>query len=396
MGNDQSSGEWTPIEGSERLPALDAVRGIALLGVLVVNAQSGFRLSLFDHILKFHSHPDWANRLMDVLIAGTMEFKAIALFTLLFGIGIGIQAERTASRSLNSSKFLLRRFLVLLVIGLVHMFGIWNGDILVLYAVCGILIIPLLRLPVALLVVLGVAAIVYPFGLPYGGLRQSAEVLRAHAALATQIYSAGSASDILVLRWQEGWHFIVPLLIGILPRTLGLMLLGVAAWRFSIIRDTQKHRRLLWGILIAAGTAGALTTCLAVYSKSSGREVSIPFPFDLVGPDVLLALSYAAALFLWLRSQRRGMVVSSLIAGGRMALSNYLAQSVILGFIFYSYGFGLFGQLGSVAVTIICLVIYAVQLGISRAWLSRYHFGPVEWLWRSLSYGRRQPMRRDG
>jgi uncharacterized protein len=329
-----------------------------------------------------------------VLVAGLVEFTAIALFTLIFGVGIGVQAERAASRSVSASFFLVRRFLVLLAIGLIHMFIIWNGDILTLYAVCGLLITPFLRLPAALLMILGVAAIVLPINLPYSGLRHTGDALRAHAALATQIYSGGSPGEIVALRWREALQLIIPLLISILPRTFGLMLLGVAAWRTGVVREPGRHRRLLWAILIVAGAVGSVATFLEVFSKSSSQHVEIPPLLDLISPDLLLAISYAAALFFWFRSPRSGYVISSIAAAGQMALSNYLAQSVILSFIFYSYGLGLFGRLGSAIVAIICLAIYAVQLAVSRMWLSHYRFGPVEWLWRSFTYGHWQPISR--
>ncbi|MCI0336656.1 MAG: DUF418 domain-containing protein [Acidobacteria bacterium] len=396
MENKESSKLWTPIARPERIATLDAVRGIALLGVLLVNALVGFRVSLFEHLLRFHSHADWVNRLVDVLVAGLIEFKAIALFTLMFGIGIGVQAERAAIRSISVSRFLVRRFLVLLAFGLVHMFLIWNGDILTLYAICGLLIVPLIRLHIVLQVIFGVAIIVLPIKLPFAGLWHVTEpVLRTHAALATRIYSEGSLSDILALRWNEAWQFITPLLIDTLPTTFGLILLGVAVWRAGVVREPGRHQGLLWAILVVGMTVGGVTRSLLVFSRSTGQPVAIPPPFDLVSPDVLLALSYAAGLFLWLRSPRSGPIISSMSAAGQMALSNYLAQSVILSFIFYSYGFGLFGRLGSALVVILCLIIYAGQLVVSRAWLSHYRFGPLEWLWRSLNYRRWQPMRRN-
>ncbi len=396
MENKESSKLWTPIARPERIATLDAVRGIALLGVLLVNALVGFRVSLFEHLLRFHSHADWVNRLVDVLVAGLIEFKAIALFTLMFGIGIGVQAERAAIRSISVSRFLVRRFLVLLAFGLVHMFLIWNGDILTLYAICGLLIVPLIRLHIVLQVIFGVAIIVLPIKLPFAGLWHVTEpVLRTHAALATRIYSEGSLSDILALRWNEAWQFITPLLIDTLPTTFGLILLGVAVWRAGVVREPGRHQGLLWAILVVGMTVGGVTRSLLVFSRSTGQPVAIPPPFDLVSPDVLLALSYAAGLFLWLRSPRSGPIISSMSAAGQMALSNYLAQSVILSFIFYSYGFGLFGRLGSALVVILCLIIYAGQLVVSRAWLTHYRFGPLEWLWRSLNYRRWQPMRRN-
>ena len=272
----------------------------------------------------------------------------------------------------------------------------WNGDILTLYAICGLLIVPLLRLHTVLLVIFGVAIIVLPIKLPFAGLWHITErVIRAHAALATRIYSEGSLSDILELRWREAWQFIMPLLIDTLPTTFGLMLLGVAAWRARVVREPGRHQGLLWAILVVGLTVGGVTRSLLAFSRSTGQPVAIPPFFNLVSPDVLLALSYAAGLFLWLRSPRSGPIISTISAAGQMALSNYLAQSVILSFIFYSYGFGLFGRLGSAVVAILCLIIYAGQLVVSRAWLSHYRFGPIEWLWRSLTYGHRQLMLRD-
>jgi len=391
-----SSDKWRPIAETERLSALDFIRGLALLGVLLVNALSAFGISLFEHILGSHLHQDRVNLTVDMIIAGLIEFKAIALFTLMFGIGIGVQAERAATRSISVSRFLVRRFLVLLAFGLVHMFLIWNGDILTLYAICGLLIVPLLRLHTVLLVVLGVAIIALPIKLPFAGLWHITEpVIRAHAALATRVYSEGSLIDILELRWREAWQFIMPLLIDTLPTTFGLMLLGVAAWRASVVREPGKHQGLLWAILVVGLTVGGVTRSLLVFSRSTGQPVAIPPLFDLVSPDVLLALAYAAGLFLWLRSPLGGPIISTISAAGQMALSNYLAQSVILSFIFYSYGFGLFGRLGSAVVAILCLIIYAGQLVVSRVWLSHYRFGPIEWLWRSLTYGHRQRMLRD-
>jgi uncharacterized protein len=391
-----SSDKWRPIAETERLSSLDFIRGLALLGVLLVNALSGFRISLLEHILGSHSQQWQVNLTVDMIIAGLIEFKAIALFTLMFGIGIGVQAERAATRSISASRFLVRRFLALLAFGLVHMFLIWNGDILTLYAICGLLIVPLLRLPTVLLVIFGVALIALPIKLPYAGLWHIAEpVIRAHAAFATHIYSEGSLRDILELRWHEAWRFIMPLLIDTLPTTFGLMMLGVAAWRASVVREPGRHHGSLWTILVVGLTVGGLTRSLLVFSRFTGQAFAIPPPFNFVSPDVLLALSYAAGLFLWLRLPRSATIISAISASGQMALTNYLAQSVILGFIFYSYGFGLFGRLGSAVVAILCLIIYAGQLIISRAWLSRYRFGPIEWLWRSVTYGRRQRMLRD-
>ncbi|MDQ3013476.1 MAG: hypothetical protein M3X11_22580, partial [Acidobacteriota bacterium] len=158
-----------PVAASERYVALDALRGAALMGVLLINLDSGFRGSLFAHILNFHTHAGWANRATDILLAWVFEFKAFTLFSFLFGIGAGVQAERAATRGRSVAGFLARRFAVLLGIGLVHMLLIWNGDILTLYAVCGLLLIPFVRMPARWLAALGLAVIALSPYLPFFG-----------------------------------------------------------------------------------------------------------------------------------------------------------------------------------------------------------------------------------
>src|SRR5436305_6346207 len=105
---------WQPLTRTERYTALDGIRGVSLFGVLLVNLLTLFRVSLFQHILTFHTHPGWANHLVDALVSGLVEFKAFTLFSLMFGVGVAIQAERAVARGINLNSFLVRRFLVLL------------------------------------------------------------------------------------------------------------------------------------------------------------------------------------------------------------------------------------------------------------------------------------------
>src|ERR1041384_4945405 len=233
---------WEPIKPSERYTSLDLLRGFALFGVLIVNLLYFFRESLFGHVLKFHSHPGWANHAVDTLVTVLIEFKAFNLFSLTFGVGVAIQAERAAQRGARVAPFLLRRFLILLLFGICHLTLISNVDILTLYAVCGLLLIPLLPLPAGVLAVAGLAAIYLPPALPREPIFPSASVLQAHAAAATRIYSSGSFGEILAFRWHETKDLISPLLIVSAQKTLGLMLIGVALWRFGLIRKPQGYR----------------------------------------------------------------------------------------------------------------------------------------------------------
>ncbi|MBL0160138.1 MAG: DUF418 domain-containing protein [Bryobacterales bacterium] len=344
-----------PLSTPERYAPLDVLRGAALFGVLIVNLLTLFRVSLLAHI----THPD--TDVVSTLVAVLIEFKAFTLFTLLFGLGVGVQAERASARG-GAALLLTRRFLVLLVIGLAHLVLIWNGDILTLYAVCGLLLIPMLRLPAMALAVGGAALAI---GSYFGALPvhlPGVDAMRAQAAAAVRVYGGGGWGDILLFRWEETLRYILPLLILTLPKTLGVMMLGVAAWRWEIF---TRRRLFVWMILFAGGVIGSAGT--VVHSDLASQ---IP-----------LAFAYAAVVLLWAPS------APLLAAGGRMALTNYLTQSVVFSFVFYGYGLGLFGRLDVWPTALGGVIFYVAQLVLSRAWLRRFPFGPVEWLWRRLTYG---------
>ena len=334
---------------------------------------------------------------MDILLAWLFEFKAITLFSFLFGVGVGVQFERAALGKINVSRFFVRRFSALFAIGLCHMFLIWDGDILTLYAVCGLLLIPFVAMSLRRLAAAGLAVIALSPFLPFfGSLFPTEDAMRTHAAVATRVYATGSFTEIMALRFSEAAHFIAPFLLSSLPRTFGLMLLGVAAGRSGVLQRPIEWRKLLKAILVIAGSLGALATTLQVWSKETGRA---PGAIDRLYPysAVLLAFTYGAGLLLCFSSAEDGHArrLTRLFAGvGRMTLSNYLAQSVIFSALFYGFGFGLFGRLGSAVAALLGLVVFAAQLVTSDWWLERFRFGPAEWLWRSLTYRRWQQLRR--
>ena len=383
-----------PLAASDRLMSLDILRGIALFGVLMVNILTEFRVSLFEHLLNFHTHQGAANRWVDILMAGLLESKAITLFSCLFGVGVCIQAERTQARGVGSTGFLIRRFAILLVIGLAHMLLIWNGDILSLYALCGLLLIPLLKLRVGLLVTFSIAAITMTFLPIYGGLYPVESLMRAHAKFATHVYSQGSFGEIMEFRWYEARVFMLPLLVNCMPRTFGLMLLGIAAWRSGVVAEPNQHRRFLRGVSFGGCAIGSLGTGLLIFAASSGKPPIISAVLLESLSYVPLALGFASMFLLWLKPNESSQWRILLAAGGQMALSNYILQSIFCSLLFYGYGLGLFGRLGSAPVALIGVAIYFAQLLMSRAWLHHFRFGPLEWLWRSLTYGRAQSMKR--
>jgi uncharacterized protein len=391
-----ANGSLQPVQPGERFSSLDLLRGFALFGVLTINLLYFFRVSLWDHILRFHSDPGALNHAVDIFAAGVIEFKAFDLFAFTFGIGMAIQAERTCMRGASAELFLARRFLVLLAIGAIHMTLIANVDILMLYAVCGLVLILLLRLPAVVLTFAGVGAIYLPTLLPLGASLPPKAELHHWAAMAAQHYGHGSFGDIVAFRWHETRSLIAPVLFETAQNTAGMMLLGIAAWRSGAIRAPDRFRTQLWIFCGIAGLAGGINTVHDVLSRATGSSFALPHFIRVTGAEAPLALCYGALLLAMLGNPKLIPAwATRFAASGQMALTNYLTQSLLLGFIFYGFGLGLFGRFAPAPVIAFGIAFYAAQLFFSQWWLQRYRFGPCEWLWRSLTYRQQQPMRRS-
>ncbi|MCA1510244.1 DUF418 domain-containing protein [Bradyrhizobium sp. NBAIM01] len=381
-----------PMSPSERLDAIDVLRGLALFGVLAMNIVTIFRVSIFAPFLPNAGPLD---RAVDAVLTVAVGFKAVALFSLLFGVGLAIQFERLADNA-RRMILLVRRLVVLLAIGLVHLYLIWDGDILVEYALAGFVVLPFLGgarwlMAGAALLLLGlyVTMLLFPPIVPL----PSAAGMAALAADATRAYGTGGFFDVLAFRIREV-PAIFPLHVMAFPCTIALFLVGAFVWRSGFLRRASANRRLLFvvaifGILLGGGLSLVAAGQELFDWPSLGRA---HFPVEQLGA-VVLALGYAAAVIAAVNLSGGRRMLGWAAPLGRMALTNYLAQSVICGWIFYGYGLGRFGRLGVAATLAIGIFVYLAQVVFSAWWLRRYRFGPVEWLWRSCMYGVPQPMR---
>jgi uncharacterized protein len=383
-----------PLAPSQRIEAIDVLRGLALLGVIAIHAVFEFRVDIFEQFLPASGNIAFIDRAVKAILAAAVELKAFALFSFLFGAGLAIQFDRLASNPRRTA-LLLRRLLVLLLIGAVHLVLIWNGDILVEYALAGLIVLPLLFGPGWLALVAATLSLVLFVAMPL--LPQvvafpSQPWIRDHIAQAAIAYGDGGFPDVLAFRIRE-IPAIVTLHVLIFPRTLALFLFGALAWRSGILRRAREYRRLLFGLAIGGiACGGALTLAAQGQTVFGGpaREA-----IERLGA-VILASGYGAAVIGLVGIPAGKRMLAWAAPVGRMAFTNYIAQSIILGWIFYGYGLGLFGRVCVTAALAIGVVMYAVQAAISAWWLERYHYGPVEWLWRSLMYGRWEPMERQG
>jgi uncharacterized protein len=382
-----------PISPSERIDAIDVLRGLALFGVLAINDVTVFRVSIFAQFLPNTAPARALDRAVQAVLTVAVDFKALALFSLLFGVGLAIQFERLAGNA-RGMILLVRRLVVLLAIGLVHLFLIWNGDILVEYAMAGIVVLPFLGGPRwlmmgAALLLLGLY-VTMPLLPPFVSLPGAAGIA-ALVANATRAYSTGGFFDVLAFRIREV-PAIFPLHVMVFPRTVGLFLFGAFVWRSGVLRDASANRRLLFGVATVGILLGG-----ALSLAAAGRELfdwpslgRWRFPAERLGA-IVLALGYAAAV-----ADAVSLSFGRSMLGWPHRSAVWRSPTIwrnLFGWIFYGYGLGQFGRLGIAAALAIGVLVYVAQVVFSASWLGRYRFGPVEWLWRSCMYGVPQPMR---
>jgi uncharacterized protein len=382
----------TPVPPAKRIDSIDALRGLALFGVLAINLETEFRVSIFQQFLRRPEEQGldhWIGAFLEVFV----DLKAFAVFSLLFGIGLAIQYERLDGDP-RRLVLLVRRLLALMVFGLIHLFLIWNGDILAEYAVAGLIVLPflfgskrVLALGAAFFLLLYLAMPLLPTVVAF----PDSQGLANHVRAAERIYGTGRFDQILAFRIEEA-RALLPLHIFIFPRTVGLFLLGALAWGTGLVRNANRHASWLWlAGALAVGLGLALTLASSrAYSgwPSLGPLTVVAFPLG----TIVLALGYAS-LVVGASTGSHSRLLAWAEPVGRMAFTNYVVQSLILGWIFYGYGLGWFGKIGLSAGLCLVFAIYIGQALFSRWWLKRFRYGPLEWLWRALMYGRAPPFR---
>jgi len=357
--------------------------------------------------------------------------KIMPIFSMLFGGGLILLSSRLESKGLPVRGIYYRRILWLLLFGLCHAYLLWVGDILYFYAACGLLIYLFRRKSSRTLIILGV--IVYLVVLPLQhGLGRMFEFMRGTAEKAELTLAEGGTLDEAETGILEGWRSVrrnldptdeefaeeveihrdgyagivrhraqgliwmqtVVTLFYFLWRIGGLMLIGMGLMKagfFSAARSTRFYVSML-----------VVCYCLGFWLVYTGVQRLIANDFDVVyvykegaafnlvgGP--LVALGHISVAMLICKSGVLSWLTSRLAAVGRMAFSNYISQTIICTTIFYGYGFGLFARYDRFQLMGFVLAVWIVQLVVSPIWLKRFRFGPLEWLWRTLTYGKAQP-----
>ncbi|WP_344705409.1 DUF418 domain-containing protein [Sphingomonas swuensis] len=405
-----TSSAATPVGTNERHNILDALRGWALLGVLTANMTTfigfGYASDPERDAALASRFDDLAELLIEWLVVG----KFYSLFSLLFGIGFALQLDRLQRRGEGAARF-ARRLLVLFLFGLAHLFLLWMGDILALYALMGFALLlfrqasdrALLRWAVFLwLVPIGWSAMIHHAGIdPAGPIYELAMREFAARGVDLSISPAAWLNDADYLEQLNANPAAVLLRIGDLTyqlrpaKVLAMFLLGLWIGRRSLFADPSAHRPLLLRVAkTGMGVGLPLALVRAILHMNAGDSHPLRFAEETLYciSTPLLALGYAAAFtLLWSRGRRA--ILSWPDPAGRMALTNYLAQSLVQSLVFTGMGFALATRFGLVFVLLFAPALFAAQVVLSRWWLARFRFGPCEWLWRSATYGRAQPMR---
>jgi uncharacterized protein len=382
----------SPIDPSERIGTIDILRGIALFIVLAINTATEFRVSIFEQFLPGKKAAGLADQISEAVVLA-LHTKGFILFSFLFGIGLAIQFERLAG-DVSRFTLMVRRLAILLAIGVTHLFLIWNGDILTEYAIVGSAALPFLYGPRWLLAAASTLSLALyvasPLLPPVIAFPDGAWII-CHLEDARQAYGAGSFMEILAFRVDEV-RYIAPLHVYVLPRTFGLFLLGALVWRTGFFHRSVSRKRLVAAACFMLAI-GAWMTVAAASGKALGWHLNWQARASFQSLAQLgLAAGYGAAIIALADHARGRKLVEWAAPVGRMAFTNYIAQSIILSLIFYGFGFARFGRLSVAESLAVAVVVYAAQAAFSAWWLRRFRFGPIEWLWRSLMYGELQRM----
>jgi len=377
-----------------------------------------FNQSALNLVAELNEPATMPDQLARWFISFLAEGKFYSTFSFLFGLGMAIQYLRAEEKGARFGPFWLRRMIVLLAIGIIHAYLFWPGDILIMYSLLGIVLLLwrkakprtlLIWFFIFLLLPLLINAVLLGFvkmGEMAIGAEEMAKVfdgqIANYAVLGAQAdhaYASGNFMQVTAQRARDMmfmysvWPFM-----GF--NVIAMMILGLYAGKRRIFENISGNMPLirkvwLWGLII-----GLIGNFVYVYfGEQANRAVpSLANILSLTGQTFgapALALFYMTSLTILAERTIWRQRLQPLAKVGRMALTNYLLQSAICSILFFGYGFALYGKVGIALGVLLTIAIYAVNILFSSWWLARFRFGPMEWLWRTLTYGKRQPLRRQ-
>jgi uncharacterized protein len=401
----------SPVNSKERVISIDVLRGVAVLGILVMNIQNFSMPGAAYMNPTAYGDLTGINKLVWILSHILTSGKFMSIFSMLFGAGILLFTDKAISKGRRSGPVHYRRMMWLLLFGLLHAYLLWHGDILVAYSLCGMLAFvfrkkspkKLAWISLVFFVVPSLIYMLFYFSLPYwpeealNNMMQTwspddATILKEITAMQGSWIQQMEIRAPMALFMQTGLF-----LMGSSWIVLSMMLLGMALYKWKIMsaeRSVKFYTTLaIFGLFVGYSLAGIG----AYLNFSHGWELRYSMflggYFNYVG-SVAVALGYIAIVMIICKSVSWGWFKNLFASVGKMAFTNYILMTLIATFIFYGHGLGLFGEVDRIYQLLITFGVWVIILIISPIWLKYYRFGPLEWLWRSLTYWKRQPLRK--
>ncbi|OYT90187.1 MAG: hypothetical protein CFE43_19420 [Burkholderiales bacterium PBB3] len=390
-----------PLQRSARLPLVDALRAFALFGILQVNIQS-FVWGLGEPLGFLLPTANGADTAAYLLVAALVASKFMALFAFLFGFGFALQMK-SLGRSVNGKRIYRRRLWFLLAVGIAHGCLLYFGDVLAAYALCGFILLNYANdRPAALahsarrwgigfatfnIVVLGGLGLLDLIAAKRDLVVPISDEVWAHQA----IYATGSYGAQLLIRIPEYFGGLLLGAVQYVPMVMTLFLLGALAARQGWLRYPERHPRV-WRMASRVGTVGLVLACAGAALAYTTHTTS-PGRIDFFAVLLSIAGLTTMALYVaWIvRYQNTPLVRNAILwlaPAGRMPLSNYLLQSLVMGALLSGWGLGWGATLARAELALLGLAIVLVQIVLSRLWMARFGTGPMETLWRRATYSR--------
>ncbi|WP_226576851.1 DUF418 domain-containing protein [Halobacillus litoralis] len=385
----------SPLQESERLDWVDAARGLAIFGIFMVNVPA-FNAPYF---LYGGQEIFWASPLSHTIqniIDIFFQASFYTLFSFMFGFGIQMMKDRLVEKGLSFRPIIFRRLLVLTGFGLIHAFIIWHGDILLSYGMLGLLLLAFFHTSPRTLLYWAygmLAFLVLPLTFSLYMIRDQLQGIVHRPAIEQALINYGNGNIFDIWRqnlndwvYANQWGNLPFLALSLLP----MFLFGMYICRKRWLHEPGKH-------LPSIRKTWVFTGVLFLLFKALPHLYGSPEWFQLAQDSIggsASAVFYVLSITLLYRTSFGARIIHPLTWVGRMSLTNYILQSMVSFILFYSVGFGLYGDVPPVGSVAIVVVFYSLQMFLSRIWLKQFRFGPLEWLWRTLTYGRRQPLKR--
>ncbi len=391
-----------PTSAAGRFDFIDSLRGFALLGVFWANLLIFSGIGYMTDEQKASLFTSRFDLLAYSFERFFIENKFMGLFSFLFGISFWLFLTRIGSRGGSSTKLFYRRIFWLFVIGLIHGWLLWCFDILRFYALWAVLlplfvnVVPRRLLLVALICSILVPALVSGVRV---WLMTSGAPTTDFDAMALAAFSNGTYREVLFANWKYDWYLTNSIgQISYQVAVFGRLLLGLYVARTFDLGNLDTHRTLLKRVLLVGALAGVIGSSIFaadLLAATKSPLISFIRRFVVESGQLGLTLAYASGLALVFLTSRGRSAIRRLAPVGQMALTWYLLQTVFGIWMFYGFAPGpaLMGKVAPAALAALCVVLYLAQVVCARAWLSRFRFGPAEWLWRSLTYWKVQPFR---